>query len=680
MRTGRSPRSPSPQRSPMNSTSTDSIRRLSTAHSKLFSAHRFSGRRKTTTRICPPVSGTARSTARPKNDMTVHGGSYRPPRSGRERHHDHRPPRKLLAVFDGFVVQSLSASSRMSADHIDKGLYEIQWCENERRDNSRRTRRARPRRARHGSCSSMPPAWARPSRRNCAAAVTAYDAVDHQPVDALTEVDGGYLVNPQRPEQIGDLFQHLGAGATSRASSTAGRSTSPAALHWRREPSAGRIHHPASRQSPRRTRHPQTAAVPGHRQRATGARDPTAGRRPGRHLGAGPGHRSPGVRRTLGWPDRHRRADDRAHDRDARICDHLLDDGAEDQIAIRGHTTFVPRLRPCASLTKPFPTKLTPDATYVVTGGAGALGRAVAAYLAERGARHITLLSRSADPTQGPMAGTDRRRPALRDRRHNPGDRTPRRPSHHRQCRCRRRRAGDGMAERPHAPRRSANPRNHPRRGIGRRPTARQHERSRLRRGVAPKITGTRVLHDAFKGHDLEFFVMFGSAGSIIASPGQGNYAAANAFLDAFAHYRQAQGLPALTIGWGPWSVGMVEELKLEKIYAQRGIELITPAVGTRILDRLINQKNPTSSPSPPTGAVPATPGSAGGSRRCSPNSNGQSFAQRNRIGAVGTRRPRRHSRSRSAGGDRRSRSTASWPRSSIAPSTTSSPTTCSTT
>ena len=110
---------------------------------------------------------------------------------------------------------------------------------------------------------------------------------------------------------------------------------------------------------------------------------------------------------------------------------------------------------------------------------------------------------------------------------------------------------------------------------------------------VAPKITGTRVLHDAFKDHDLEFFVMFGSAGSTIASPGQGNYAAANAFLDAFAHFRQAQGLPALTIGWGPWSVGMVEELKLEKIYAQRGIELITPAVGARILDRLINQKTP---------------------------------------------------------------------------------------
>jgi acyl carrier protein len=110
---------------------------------------------------------------------------------------------------------------------------------------------------------------------------------------------------------------------------------------------------------------------------------------------------------------------------------------------------------------------------------------------------------------------------------------------------------------------------------------------------MAPKITGARVLHNAFRESHLEFFVMFGSAGSVIASPGQGNYAAANAVLDAFAHYRQAQGLPALTIGWGPWSVGMVEELKLEKIYAQRGIELITPAAGTRILDRLISQKMP---------------------------------------------------------------------------------------
>ena len=49
------------------------------------------------------------------------------------------------------------------------------------------------------------------------------------------------------------------------------------------------------------------------------------------------------------------------------ICEHILADEPEDQIAIRGDTTFVPRLRPSTNLTQAFPTKLTPDATYVVT-------------------------------------------------------------------------------------------------------------------------------------------------------------------------------------------------------------------------------------------------------------------------------------------------------------------------
>ena len=198
---------------------------------------------------------------------------------------------------------------------------------------------------------------------------------------------------------------------------------------------------------------------------------------------------------------------------------------------------------------------------------------------------------------------------------------------------------------------------------------------------MAPKITGTRVLHDAFKDHDLEFFVMFGSAGSTIASPGQGNYAAANAFLDAFAHYRQAQGLPALTIGWGPWSVGMVEELKLEKIYAQRGIELITPAVGARILDRLINQKTPS------VVAITADWGrarQAGFGGRLPPMFSELGPPKRrsadSRFGRLDTRRSRRHSGDRPARRHRGSRASTSSPPSSTAPSTISNPTTCWTT
>ena len=284
-------------------------------------------------------------------------------------------------------------------------------------------------------------------------------------------------------------------------------------------------------------------------------------------------------------------ADDRAETA-ARICDHVLGDDPEDQIAIRGRTTFVPRLRPCTSLTKPFPTKLTPDATYVVTGGAGALGRIVATYLAERGARHITLLSRSAVPPRSRWSMLTEGDPHFATVDHDPRDRAPRRPQ-----------SPPPVSMSPMPDQVPAWLHDHDRYG-GRPVRGIVHaaglvddqllvnvSEDDFAKVLAPKVTGTRVLHDTFKGHDLEFFVMFGSAGSTIASPGQGNYAAANAFLDAFAHYRQAQGLPALTIGWGPWSVGMVEELKLEKVYAQRGIELITPAAGARILDRLINQK-----------------------------------------------------------------------------------------
>ena len=91
-------------------------------------------------------------------------------------------------------------------------------------------------------------------------------------------------------------------------------------------------------------------------------------------------------------------ADDDQSGPASRICEHILAESPEDQIAIRGAAMFVPRLRPSTSLTQAFPTKLTPDATYVVTGGGGALGRIMATYLAERGARHIALLSRSEIP------------------------------------------------------------------------------------------------------------------------------------------------------------------------------------------------------------------------------------------------------------------------------------------
>ncbi len=313
------------------------------------------------------------------------------------------------------------------------------------------------------------------------------------------------------------------------------------------------------------------------------------------------------------------RADEPGHTA-ARLCDHLLADTSEDQVALRGTATLVPRLRPCTTLTKPFPTKLTPDATYVVTGGAGALGRVVATYLAERGARHLTLLGRSPVPPRNQWSSLSDGDP------HHATVSTiqaiERRGVHVTTASVDITDAGavaDWLDRHTHTGGRPIRGIVHAAGSVSDQLLVDMSEQS-FADVTAPKITGTRVLHDALAGHDLEFFVMFGSAGSTIAAPGQGNYAAANAFLDAFAYHRQSRGLPALTIGWGPWSVGMVEELKLERIYEQRGIELITPAVGARILDRLITQTalrrrdHRRLGPSPPHRARRAS------CRRCSPN------------------------------------------------------------
>ncbi|MDC0667756.1 type I polyketide synthase [Nannocystis radixulma] len=75
--------------------------------------------------------------------------------------------------------------------------------------------------------------------------------------------------------------------------------------------------------------------------------------------------------------------------------------------------------------------------------------------------------------------------------------------------------------------------------------------RERLRRVMASKIAGAWNLHRLTRRHPLRQFVLYGSVASLIGSPGQSNYAAANAFLDALAEHRHARGLPALTIHWG---------------------------------------------------------------------------------------------------------------------------------
>ncbi len=119
-----------------------------------------------------------------------------------------------------------------------------------------------------------------------------------------------------------------------------------------------------------------------------------------------------------------------------------------------------------------------------------------------------------------------------------------------------------------------------------------QLDAARLRKVLEPKVGGCVNLHRATQDRPLRYFVMFSSASALAGNPGQANYVAANGFLDAFAHYRRAQGLPALTVNWGRIAdVGYVARSKtVGDALDKRGFEGITPDRATEALERLLMQ------------------------------------------------------------------------------------------
>ncbi|MEM9272462.1 MAG: type I polyketide synthase [Cyanobacteria bacterium P01_F01_bin.143] len=107
-----------------------------------------------------------------------------------------------------------------------------------------------------------------------------------------------------------------------------------------------------------------------------------------------------------------------------------------------------------------------------------------------------------------------------------------------------------------------------------------------------PKVLGSWNLHQSTQNLDLDFFVCFSSISSLIGSPGQGNYAAANAFMDALACDRRNQGLPGLSINWGIWGeAGMAARLENQHQtrWQTTGINAIPPEKGLELLGQLLS-------------------------------------------------------------------------------------------
>ena len=216
-----------------------------------------------------------------------------------------------------------------------------------------------------------------------------------------------------------------------------------------------------------------------------------------------------------------------------------------------------------------------PDRSYLVTGGLGGLGLVTALKLADLGARHITLVGRRTRPGED-VAHLAERLAAKATVTVVQGDIGA---------------AAD--VARIAASFRSGPPLAgvvHSAGTIADKPVS-ALTWDDLDEVFRAKVYGTALLHEAFSGHELDFFVAYSSAASVVGALSQGNYAAANAFQDDLMHRRAAAGLPALSINWGPWGeIGMSARLGevLIKRWADEGVRLFTPARGTRTMASLL--------------------------------------------------------------------------------------------
>ena len=115
---------------------------------------------------------------------------------------------------------------------------------------------------------------------------------------------------------------------------------------------------------------------------------------------------------------------------------------------------------------------------------------------------------------------------------------------------------------------------------------------------LSPKIVGAWHLHRATMDRDLDMFLLFTSRVGVVGNPGQANHAAANAFLDQLAAHRRALGLPGQSIAWGAWTeIGEAAEQRerIEQRRAAVGGRWFTPHQGLKAMERLVRQDSTTS-------------------------------------------------------------------------------------
>jgi NAD(P)-dependent dehydrogenase (short-subunit alcohol dehydrogenase family)/acyl carrier protein len=269
---------------------------------------------------------------------------------------------------------------------------------------------------------------------------------------------------------------------------------------------------------------------------------------------------------------------DRAHAA-VDLAEELLSrDMTESQVGFRGGDRFVARLVRHEA-TGPMDVSLDlSDGAYLVTGGLGGLGLAVARLLVDRGAKHLYLMGRS--------GASERALEALSGLASAGADVVVLKAdvSDTEQVRAALAKIDSGPAELKGVVHSA---------GLIDDALIMHQDLSRLTPVLAPKVAGSWNLHTLTQGRDLDFFVLFSSASTLFGGAGQSNYTAANAFLDGLAHHRRALGQPALSINWGAWAqVGMAAAMESDAHarWAALGVGEIEPADGIEAMEIAMSQ------------------------------------------------------------------------------------------
>lgn len=281
------------------------------------------------------------------------------------------------------------------------------------------------------------------------------------------------------------------------------------------------------------------------------------------------------------YPEMHVTCLDVAAETSNQIAGQLLKElsptNSETQIVLRPNYRYLARLTPYQ--TKGVPQQvwqIQTDATYLITGGTGGLGLVIAQWLITQGAQHLILVSRN-EPN---LIGSDKIAVWIQQGvniRVIKADISSQ-PAVHALI-------DQIQTQHPilkgiiHAA------------GVLADATLLKLTDTQFHQVMAAKALGAWYLHQETLNLNLDYFILCSSATTILGAPGQGNYVAANTYLDALAHYRQSKNLPALSINWGPWAeVGMAAaENQRGGRLAARGIASLKPTQAMLAWERILS-------------------------------------------------------------------------------------------